>query len=1146
MKCAWTILALCGSFGATANLAAQQNPPVTDATSVRAPAPASPAPQTPKAEERDHPGERWQWFVEQRSDPNGRLAGHLRLKALRLMDSMVRTPAVRPRPSGAGIAAVIGQWTSIGPQPIQGNPVSSGRITSMAVAQQNANLVYVGAADGGVWKTTDGGATWVALTDAQPSMAIGALALDPQNPNIIYAGTGEADNCSDCYYGVGILKSIDGGVTWTNIQGPFVDAVGRGVKISSLAVSPQNSQIVLAAAAALMPAFQGGPSTIHGGIYLSKDAGATWALVADGGALPGTRVIFNPVNPSQAFATISGQVSSTYPLIAGLGVFVSNDAGATWSALNGTGANAISLANSGRIELALAPSNPQILFASVTNFNPSPGNLLGLYKSSDGGQNWTLLPNTPDYCSAQCWYNNVLAVDPTNPSIVYAGGIGLYRSIDGGQSWSEIGGAMHVDHHALGYTAGGAQLYDGNDGGMWVTNAPRASNLVWNNLNNTLSITQFYPSLSIHPGDLAFAVAGAQDNGTQLYNGSSWTSVTCGDGGWTVVDPAQSNTVYATCQYAFILKSTSGGTAWFSADSGISQSDTTAFIAPIVMDPSNSQRLYFGTYRLWRTTDGAASWSAVSGDLTQTALTPGPQSIRAIAVAPSDPQTVYTGSSGGQVYVTTAVDSGDPASWVNRSQGLPPRFVTQIQVDPAASATAYVAFSGFAGLIAGDTLGHVFRTKDGGATWLDISGNLPNIPVNDMALDPDLPGTIYLATDIGVFVTSNAGLTWQVLGAGLPRVVVMGLRLHRATRTLRAVTHGRGVWDILVPLTAGFSPAPGLRFLTPAAIPAGSGGLTLTLIGAGFLAASASGSGGTGTGTIALWNGQSRPTTVVNNYQMTMTLTAADVAAGGLAQVSAMNPAPGGGVSNALSFQIGGAPAVNSGGIVNAASFVAPAGLAPGSLASLFGTNFSAVGAGSSQIPLPTSLNGVSVNVNGTPSPLIYASPQQINFQIPWGIATPSQAVVTVNAGGSVSPLAALGLSTVAPGIFTTTQTLTGQGAILIANTATLAAPATVPNARPAAKGEAVSVFCTGLGAVTPAQVSGRPAPGGLTPTVLTTTATIGGQPAVVTYSGLAPGFVGLYQVNVTVPANAPSGNAIPLVLSIGGVASNAATLAIQ
>ncbi len=1101
MKCAVLVLALCGTTLSSA--------------------------QTPQ--ERDHPFERYQWFAEQRSDSSGALAGHLRLRALRQLP----TPqSVRARTG----AAVAGQWTNIGPQPINSNPISSGRIAALAVSQQNSNVAYAGAADGGVWQTTNGGATWTALTDQQPSLAIGAIALDPQNPNTIYVGTGEADNCSPCYYGAGILKSTDGGATWSNIQAPFVDSTGRGVRISSLAVSPQNGQIILAAVAGLMPAYQGGPSTIPSGIYRSTNAGATWTLVAGGG--PGTRVVFNPANPAQAFATISGVVSSTYPLTTGLGVFVSNDSGATWTASNGTGVNALALASSGRIEIALAPSNPLVLYVSVTNNNPSPGNLLGFYTSPDGGQNWSRLPNTPDYCQPQCWYGNALAVDPTNPAIVYAGGIELWRTINGGQSWTTVDqGQLHVDHHALAYTAGGATLFDANDGGVWSTAAPRATQLSWTNLNSTLSITQFYPSLSIHPGDLTFSLAGAQDNGTQLYSGSSWQSVTCGDGGWTLIDPTQPSTAYATCQYADIQKSTNGGTAWIESDNGINQNDTVNFIPPLVMDPSNAQRLYFGTYRLWQSNDAAGNWSAVSGDLTQPAATPGAQSIRAIAVAPSDSQTVYTGSSGGQVFVTTAVDSGDVTTWVNRSKNLPPRFVTQIQVDPAAATTAYVSFSGFTGLVNGDTLGHVFRTQDGGNTWLDISGNLPNIPVNDMQLDPDVPGTIYLATDIGVFVTSNAGVSWQPLGTGLPRIVVMGLRLHRASRTLRAATHGRGVWDILVPLGTGLNVVPGVRSLSPSSTAPGTPGVTITVKGSGVTAQS-----------VVLWNGQPRgSTSFVSSTQIQVLIQPVDLTTAELAQVSVMNPSPGGGVSNALTFEVGGGPVVNPTGIVNAASFTAGStGVAPGSLASLFGTSLGGVTAGAAQLPLPTALDNVTVRVNNLSAPLVFVSPKQINLQIPWEITAPSSATVVLNAGGVNSAPITLALSAANPGIFSVGQSGIGQGAILIANTSTLAGPATIAGAQPAAKGSAVSIFCTGLGAVSASQSNGVAAPNSLVTTVATPTVSIGGVNAPVLFSGLAPGFVGLYQVNATVPATAPSGDTVQVVLTISNVASNTVTMAVQ
>src|SRR5262249_50571314 len=254
--------------------------------------------------------------------------------------------------------------------------------------------------------------------------------------------------------------------------------------------------------------------------------------------------------------------------------------------------------------------------------------------------------------------------------------------------------------------------------------------------------------------------------------------------------------VYTICEGdALIRKSTGGGVfgSWTSAISGINLGDRMQFYPPLAIDSLHPANLYFGSFRVYQTTNGAGSWTPISGDLTA-----GGGSLTAIAVAPTDSNTAYAGTSNSLVQVTTNALAGASAVWNNRSAGLPPRFITHIVVDPRSSAIAYVAFSGFSGF--GDNLGHVFRTADNGKTWKDISGNLPNIPVNGISVDPSLANTYYVATDIGVFRTRNAGTSWAPLGTGLPRVTVLGVTLHPQTRTLRAATHGRSVWDIHVPI----------------------------------------------------------------------------------------------------------------------------------------------------------------------------------------------------------------------------------------------------------------------------------------------------------------------------------------------------------
>jgi photosystem II stability/assembly factor-like uncharacterized protein len=265
--------------------------------------------------------------------------------------------------------------------------------------------------------------------------------------------------------------------------------------------------------------------------------------------------------------------------------------------------------------------------------------------------------------------------------------------LDGGATWNDsYSSFVHVDHHAQAFSADGSYLYIGCDGGVWSTSTPSTAALTWNDLNSTFSTVLFYPGMSLHPTDINTTYAGTQDNSTLQYTGSAaWTQAVCGDGGWTAIDFTNPQTVYSTCAGAFEVVKTTGG-SWAPATNGIITSDRSAFVLPLVMDPSNAQRLYVPTYRVYQTTDGAASWTAISPDLT--AGTGGVLST--VAVAPSDPNTVYTGSDQGIVSVTRNATSGALATWTNISAGLPLRAVTQVVVHPTNPQIAYVTFSGFA------------------------------------------------------------------------------------------------------------------------------------------------------------------------------------------------------------------------------------------------------------------------------------------------------------------------------------------------------------------------------------------------------------------------------------------------------------------
>jgi uncharacterized protein (TIGR03437 family) len=1079
-----------------------------------------------KNEVDDQQAEREEWFYSQRAYPLGHIPTGARLKGIAELGrinaevQVLRQRAVTPANSTTAKALEVGNWTSIGPQPTSAgtNFVTAGRVNTIAIDPRNINTVYVGAAEGGVWKTADGGNTWTSLTDAQPSLANGAIALDPSNPDIVYVGTGEENFAIDSYYGAGILKSTDAGATWKNIVGPFLHAY-----ISGMAVNPSNSQVLLC--------------STDTGIWRSADGAETWTNLLKG---TGTAVLFDPSNGQIAYAALGSPFGNFSN-----GVYKSIDGGQTWQSLRGSGSNALPITNVGRISLSIAPSTPSTLYAAIAyTLGNNGSSLMDIFKTTDAGNTWNST-HAPDICAAagQCWYDMTVRVNPTNADVVFAGGqTSIIRTVDSGVTWVDVTNLdqqqfIHPDFHDLQFTPDGSTLYIGNDGGMYSTINITDPQVNWTELNDTLSVTQFYPGVAMHPSDTNMAFAGTQDNGLQRYDGNpSWDYVNCGDGGFSAIDRIVPSNGYTACTGGNIIyqdivnRTTDGGNTWIPSEYGIDPRDRAQFVPPMVIDPSNSRNLYFGTYRIWQTRDGAGQWLPISPDLTAG----NDATIKAIAVASSDPNIVYAGTSDGKVQMTNNALDGVNASWIDRTAGLALRTLTSITVDPVDSATAYVTYSGFLDSTVKPSQ-HVFKTTDAGAKWTDISGNLPDLPVNSLAVDPDLPDTLYIGTDAGVLVTTNGGVSWSTLGNGLPLVVVEAVVLHRQARILRAATHGRGVWDILIPLSStSASSNPTIQSLSPNSADAGATGFSLAVTGSNFA-----------TGTKLRWNGVSRSTKVVDSGHLTAQISASDIAAVGVVDVDVFSPSTGGGASNALAFNIG--PAPHALAAVNAAS--SQQGLAPGSIASLYGTNLVGVTAkADSAPPLPFTLGGTTLSLPFSPVALFFVSPLQIDFQVPFvNVFGSSQTTLTVTQGQFSNTLNVT-LVLYAPALFTTNSQGTGQAAALIANSPTLAAPTgAFPGSRPAQPGEIVSVYCTGLGYVSNPPDPGSPALSNpLSRTESTPIVTLGGQHVAVSFSGLAPGFVGLYQVNIQIPAGGPSGSAVPMVLTIGGAISNTATIAVQ
>lgn len=650
-------------------------------------------------------------------------------------------------------------WTFIGPQPIYGEFWSgggnvSGRVTSIAIDPTNSSVVYLTGAQGGVWKTTDGGAHWTPLTDGLPSLAAGYITIDPNNNQTLYFGTGELHYCGDCYYGDGLFKSTDGGSTWQKIA----TTSQVGTYIAKVVVLPNNSNTIFVA------------SNI--GLVVSRDGGNTWNVALNINDCNDIEV--NPSNPNILYAAIMSN-----------GVYRSTDGGYTWTKLT----NGLPTGGFGRVEIAISPSSPSILYASFTSI--ANYGLLGLYKTTDGGNSWTQLTQTPDYLYPQGFYDHCIIVDPTNPNIVYAGGVfpysqsyhGLVMTTDGGSTWTDItiasdGSRLHPDMQALAIDSTGT-LWVGNDGGIWKTSLHGAS---WTNLNSTLGITQFY-TLAIHPSYQDSILGGTQDNGTPIYYGSlGWNEISSGDGGPCIFDwfdPSYYFTSYVRLRN--IYKYHNGHYVGDIAGPWVTAGDRASWAnGPLVIDPNNHNIIYVGTYRVWKSINYGSTWNAISGDLTSTTR----GVLLSIAVSPSNPSIIFTGSSDGFVFKTT--DGG--ATWTRVGGGIfAGKRINDIIINPTNDQEVYVFLNATSGR-------RILRTTNGGLNWSSVTGSLPSgLAGLSLAVDfSTTPHVMYVGTDYGVYYSTDDGATWNQ--APMPQLAIYELKIDTANNYIVAATHGRGMW----------------------------------------------------------------------------------------------------------------------------------------------------------------------------------------------------------------------------------------------------------------------------------------------------------------------------------------------------------------
>jgi len=713
-------------------------------------------------EEEDRGEKPHDWFYMQRAYPQRLINEEAHQMAYRQSMAMAQEYGERSQ----------GVWVPKGPTNI------GGRITGVAIHPSNGNIIYAGAADGGVLKSTDGGVNWTMLTDHFITLSVGDVTIDPNNPNTVYVGLGEANLAGDNYDGDGVYRTTDGGVTWTNIGLAQTKRIGR------VALHPTDPDIIFVAGAGAQ--FSADSAR---GVYRTTDGGTTWEKVlyiSDTTSAIDLRI--NPSHPDTIYAAMWERLRSPTRRKAGgmtSGIYRSTDMGSTWSELT---SGLPSGPNVGRIGIAICQSTPNVLYAIYAD---SIGYFEAVFKTTDGGNSWNQTSGQPSsyLYSSFGWYFGQIRVHPTNADVVFVLGVPLYRTTNGGNSWSDVSGIQHVDHHALEFDVTNSNhIVDGNDGGVYYSNNGGS---VWTKSYN-LPITQFYAA-TIDELNPERTYGGTQDNGTlrtMTGNLNDWEMIYGGDGFYCIVDYTSANIIYAEYQWGNLAKSTNGGNNFYSATSGINSNDRTNWSTPVVMDPNNHLILYYGAYRLYKTTDGAGFWNAISGDLTN-----GPGSgnltygtITTIAVSKTDGNVIYVGTDDANVWVTT--DGG--TNWTSINSGLPDRWVTRVAVDPANAAIAYVTFSGYRH---DSYQPHVFRTTNYGAQWTDISSNLPETPINVILIDPQNTSVLYIGTDYGVYYTTDAGSTWQPLGTGLPFSAVDDLVLHDGTRVLRAATHGRSFFE---------------------------------------------------------------------------------------------------------------------------------------------------------------------------------------------------------------------------------------------------------------------------------------------------------------------------------------------------------------
>jgi hypothetical protein len=732
--------------------------------------------------------------------------------------------------AGASVsAASIGApaWTPIGPAPLPNGQTFgvtqavSGRVSAIAIHPTNPDIAYVGTAQGGVYRTLDGGATWTAVFDNAQTLAVGSIAIAPSQPSTIYVGTGEGNFSCDTYFGVGVYRIDNADGTSPALSGPFNkdttnSDVLTGRAISKVLVHPTNPDIIFIAANSGGIGGLGcdaGTATASRGLYRSTNAtssNATFQKMTTNTVNAGNRSVtdieFEPGNPNTMLATVVG-----FSTASDGGVYRTTNA----LAANPTFARTLAAGSAtatARVELAVNKVGGVVtVYAASSDANGS------VFRSLDGGQTWSAaLANATGFCGTQCTYDMPIAVDPLNAGILYIGGNAdgtataiMKKSTNAAAAtptFTKTQTGLHADSHVIEIDpSNNNTIWFGSDGGVWKSANAAAS---WTSLNNTgFNATQFQ-SIALHPTDPNYTIGGTQDNGTERQRpDGTWTRTDFGDGGYALIDQNATNTTTVRQYHTYFNQVGTGGLVAFATTTsstafenwsvfgcggtanGLSCTDTAvSFYAPMALGPGNPNTLYFGTDKLYRSTNSGVTMTAVSQTFVSGVA------VSAIGISPQTDAVRIVGLKNGKVYRT--VTGANPMTDVTGT--IPAKYIARVAIDPNNSNTAYVTLSNYFG----NSTSHIYKTTNLSSatpTWTGVDGNqIPDVPVNAFVVDPADSNTLYAGTDIGVYRSVNGGTTWAPFSNGLPRVAVFDMAVQNTSRTLRIATHGRGMWELSI------------------------------------------------------------------------------------------------------------------------------------------------------------------------------------------------------------------------------------------------------------------------------------------------------------------------------------------------------------